>query len=181
MKRKPKILRIILLAIISCVIGIAIYNINAKMLLRDSYPMIEGFATNVILSGSMEPELSVDDMIVVHEQDSYNTDDIVVFIDKGNVPVAHRIISIDDSNNVTTKGDANNTPDKAFDAKNIKGKVIFKIPKLGIFINDYTKIGLVVLVVILLVISFIREAKGRDKDKDKIKSLQDEINRLKQQ
>ena len=141
--------------------------------------MLCGLAFNVIVSGSMEPELSVNDIVFVQQQDDYYPDDIIVYIDENLKPIAHRLIFIDDFNMATTKGDANNAVDESFNVSNIKGKVMFKIPFLGFFFNDYVKILIFLVVVVLLAVSFVDEYKCRKKDKETLEDLQAQIAQLK--
>lgn len=156
-EKKHKIFHISLLVIISVVIGVGIYNINAKFLLHDPFPMMGGLGYSVVVSGSMEPELSIDDLLIVQQQDHYEPGDIIVYVDRSQGIVTHRLVYIDDDNKAVAKGDANNTADKGFGADNIKGKVILKIPKVGVLFNDYVKYTLIMLVLILLVLSFFSE------------------------
>ena len=64
-KKKQLIFRLILFVIISAILGVGIYTMNAKMLMNDMMPMPLGVGMGVVVSGSMEPELSIDDVIFV--------------------------------------------------------------------------------------------------------------------
>ena len=85
-------------------------------------PMPSGFGAAVILSGSMEPELSIDDLIIVKKSDNYDVGDIVVY-QRNYELIVHRIVEIN-GNNVITKGDANNIEDDPISKKQIIGKVV---------------------------------------------------------
>ena len=74
--------------------------------------MLFGYGNAIIVSGSMEPAISVDDMIVFRKQREYSVGDIVLYND-GFVNVTHRIVEIN-GDQVITKGDANNAADKPF-------------------------------------------------------------------
>jgi len=93
----------------------------------DSWPFNNGF--------------SVGDMPVVIGSESYNVGDVVVYDAKQAAPIIHRIIKANDDGTYQTKGD-NNPGQLAFesniDLNQIKGKVIFIIPKIG-----YIKIALI--------------------------------------
>ena len=115
------ILRVSLLALVAVIIGVNIYTLNASRLAGNAVPMPFGFGVSVVLSGSMESELSIGDLIFISERDGYEVGDVVVYQD-GGIAVVHRIISID-GETVTTKGDANNTPDAAISMESIKGEV----------------------------------------------------------
>ena len=73
-KKKIKqnaIWRHILLVICGLLLGINIYLTNAYNLLGNKLPMPFGYGTAVVLSGSMEPTFSKDDLIIVKKKDRY--------------------------------------------------------------------------------------------------------------
>jgi len=92
----------------------------------------------VVVSESMVPTLNIGDIIVVKGEDNYSINDIVVYRSPlYRKPIVHRIIAIKDGHYIT-KGDHNAFPDPGTIApaggitkKDIQGKVIFVIPKLG--------------------------------------------------
>ena len=181
MKKKLKaILRIIIITLVAIILGVNIYSINATRLAGDSLPMPFGVGAAVVLSGSMEPELSVGDMLIVTESESYSVGDVVVYQD-GRMSVTHRIVSISD-NEVITCGDANNVSDAPIAIESIKGRVVFAIPFIGYIANAIkTPIGTIVilaLAVFLLERSFRVEKEKDDKELEDIKA---EIEKLKQQ
>lgn len=83
----------------------------------------------VVLSGSMEPALSVNDVIFFVKQDGYKAGDIVVFSDDGTKSV-HRIVK-SSPKEIVTKGDFNNAEDKPITPDKIIGKVRLKLPAIG--------------------------------------------------
>lgn len=182
MKDKKKtlklVLRIVALSLVAVFFGFNIYLWNAQSLTGNALPMPFGVGTAIVLSGSMEPALSVDDLIIVQRQDSYELGDMVVFQSGGSV-VVHRIIELD-GDMVTTKGDANNAPDEEMSISNIKGVVIGHIPNAGgvvrIAKTPIFSIGLLVLAIFLLERSYRKEKKQDDDEMDKLK---EEIARLK--
>ena len=164
---------------VSVLIGHGLFLLNAKLVLHEQLPMIGGFGHAVVLSGSMEPVISVNDLIIIKKQDSYEVDDIITYIDDKNTLVTHRIIEINNSV-VKAKGDANNTADTNFDTERIKGKVIAIIPKLGyavIFLqNPFCIICVVALAFIFLERSYSKEEKDKSND---IASIKAEIEKIK--
>lgn len=182
MSRKKKKLRtigrIILLAVISFLVGLKIYGWNAQTLAGNEMPMPFGWGISVVLSGSMEPELSVDDLVFVHEADSYNVDDIVVYQDKS-LLIIHRIISID-GDEVITKGDANNTEDDPIKTSKIKGRAVCTIPGAGAVMRFLKTPAMTVLLIIAAVVLFeapyFIERRRANEEQEKIK---EEIRRLK--
>ena len=176
---KP-ILRISLLVLVALIIGMNLYTLNASRIAGNTVPMPFGVGAAVVLSGSMEPALSVGDLVIVAESSSYGVGDMVVYQD-GRMAVTHRIISITDGK-VVTKGDSNNTEDSPIALEQLKGKVVLAIPLVGYAINAIkTPIGtlcIIALAIFLLERSFRAE---KQKDDEALDAIRAEIERLKQQ
>ena len=139
-----------------------------------------GYGAAVVLSGSMEPEMSKGDLIIVSKSDSYVLNNVVVFQD-GNTLVVHRIIAID-GDTITTQGDANTVADNPIDKTVIKGEVIACIPWIGEIVNliktPIGTIGIIALAILLIEIPRRNEKKNDDEERQKIV---EEIERLKKQ
>ena len=173
-----KIGRVLLLAIISLIIGIRLYNWNAQMLAGNQMPMPFGWGFSVVLSGSMEPKLSVNDLVIVHEQDSYAVGDIVVYQDE-NILVIHEIISINDDE-VITKGEANNVADKPISAADIKGKATLHISFVGALIRFLkTPVGFILVIAAAAVLFELPHLQERKKATEEQEKIKEEIKRLK--
>ena len=170
--------RVVILVVISLVIGIKLYGWNAKTLAGNAMPMPFGWGVSVVLSGSMEPALSVDDLVIVHEQSSYETEDIVVYQDGGSL-VVHRIKSID-GDEIVTQGDANNTADDPISSSDIKGKAVANIPFVGAAVRFLkSPVGFILIIaaaILLFELPYLRERKKATDEQEKIK---EEIRRLK--
>lgn len=77
----------------------------------------------IIESGSMSPLYPVGVKVVAIERPSYKVGDVVVLRHPYYAkPLLHRIVAID-SHTVTTKGDANKTPDRPVHVSRIVGRV----------------------------------------------------------
>ncbi len=88
-----------------------------------------------IASGSMQPEYSVGDMVVVlNKTDGINVGDVIQF-SRDSHTVVHRVTAIEEKDGrfcYTTKGDANNGEDSwKVSEDDIIGKVVTKIPYAG--------------------------------------------------
>lgn len=179
-KKTNTLIRIILLVLISVIIGVGIYTWNAQSLSGNVMPMPFGVGVGVVLSGSMEPELSIDDVIFVVKDDSYEVGETVVYQD-GHMMVVHKIISIEDGM-VTTQGTANNTPDEPMKMEYIKGRVLFSVPKLGVAVSALkTPAATLVMLgaaVLLLIRSYRKEDTGEQAELERIR---EEIERLKEE
>ena len=174
------ILRILLLIICGAILGVNVYSFNANRLVGNRMPMPFGCGAAVVLSGSMEPALSKDDLIIVRKSNNLAVNDIVVFQD-GNSLIVHRIIETD-GKTVTTKGDANNASDQPVSISDIKGKVVFSIPFVGKIVNLIkTPVGILLVIIAaiaLIEIPHIKEKRKHNADRQKII---EEIERLKQE
>ena len=175
---KSPVIRYLVLTLAAVVLGINVYTFNATRLAGDALPMPFGYGASVVLSGSMEPELSVGDLLIVQAQESYQVNDVVVF-QTGRTPVVHRIIAMDEET-VTTQGDANNTPDEPIFKTNLKGEVILVIPMVGHLINQIkTPVGTIVLLALALLFLEGSFKKEKEDDQEAIDALRKEIDRLK--
>ena len=174
------ILRIFLLALCGAVIGFNIYSANANRLVGNQLPMPFGCGAAVVLSGSMEPELSVDDLIFVKESDSYGLWDVVVYQD-GNSLVVHRIIECREDGFIT-KGDANNTDDGLIEFSRIKGKVVFAIPYVGMLVDFVkTPVGTFIIIVLAVLLLEIPRQREKKKDTEELEKIKEEIRKLKEE
>lgn len=125
------------------------------------------FGAYVIISGSMEPNIHVYDVIVTNRVDDttkLKKGDVITFYSNDKrfygATVTHRIIEVIDAEKgiFRTQGDANNVEDDALTMKdNIIGKVVMRVPQLGriqFFIASKGGWLLVVLVPCLCIISY---------------------------
>lgn len=170
---KKTIFRYIVFSFIGIVLGLFVYTQNAKGLLKDKIPMPFGYGMSVVLSGSMESRLSVDDLVIIKATDNYKVNDIVLFQD-GNSLVIHRIIEID-GDTVTTKGDANNVADEPINKRQIKGVLVYDIAGLGAMVNILKQ---PVSVFIILAAAFLLTEFSYRKEKDTDTEELDEIKKM---
>ena len=63
-KKIKTILRITVLVLVSAVLGVNLYTWNARSLLGNALPMPFGYGAAVVLTGSMEPTIMTDDLII---------------------------------------------------------------------------------------------------------------------
>ncbi|KMW17908.1 signal peptidase I [Enterocloster citroniae] len=127
-------------------------------------PELFGWSRAVILSGSMEPSMSIGDLVIVQREKEYRVGDIVVF-DSGGLSVTHRILEKAQEGFVT-KGDANNVPDKELLSENhIIGRVAVVIPMVGkavLFLKNPAGMMLIMMLAIWLIwgADVVRMVKG---------------------
>ncbi len=179
MKHKIKkiLKRFVPVVLVALLLGILIYNVNAKLLLGNQLPMPLGVGVSVVLSGSMEPTFSKDDVIIVKPTDDIYVDQIVVYQD-GDSMTVHRIVEIN-GDKVITQGDANESPDSPINVSAIKGEVVFMIPSMGVVVKLFQQPLVIVLMLALAIVLFegsFRKEKSRRRDE--LDELREEIKRL---
>ena len=144
-----------ILVLILCVNIVIMIKAN---LYKDKVPGIFGYKPFVVLSGSMQSQINVGDLVIVREIDAnkLNVNDIIAYRD-GKIVTTHRIKEVlKDNNDVCfkTKGDSNNTMDDGVVcSKDIEGRYVFKINKLGnliIFIQQPTGFFIMLLSILLI-------------------------------
>ena len=167
-----KLIKLLTFAVVSFVIGLNIYYLNASVIMGNPMPIPFGYGFAVILSGSMEPELSIDDIIMVKEKDHYEVGDIVVF-QKDYTLVVHRIIK-KEGNEIITKGDANNIEDSPITEEKIKGIVVKHFEGAGEIVSFIkSPLGLLTFFSISGYLYYLTnklERIRKDKEIDKLKS-----------
>lgn len=133
MKKLEKVIQIIintclvfsLIAILFCASGF----IQLKALKRP-YVDFFGYTFFSVATGSMRPTLEVQDIIIVKITDDVKVGDVITYRDNKDF-VTHRVVS-NNKDKFITKGDYNNTEDKPIESKQVVGKMVCKIPNLGV-------------------------------------------------
>ena len=149
MRSKPlRILSALITAALALLLAANVYVIAARAVTGEPQPTVFGFSAAVVVTGSMSPAIEPGDLVVCRSSADYTVGDVITFR-SGTSLVTHRIVGSAE-NGYTTKGDANNVAD-ADPVPNgaIVGRVVFTVPKLGIFIEKLrTPLGMTVLVLI---------------------------------
>lgn len=192
LKKIVKIITNTILVILFIILAIIIF-VKAKTLLNgNNYFELFGYSVFEVATGSMEPAISKNDIIITKKSNSYEINDVITFAKDKNY-ITHRILS---KNNDTyiTKGDANNTADNPVTNEVIIGKVIKVYPNLGIWKKVFTNPKILVIIFVTLVIfdiAFSYEPKTNKKinikklnkeepeiTKNEIKEIKDNIDDL---
>lgn len=100
-----------------------------------------GYNKSYIDSWPLKNGFGVGDILVVVKTNDLRIGDVVVFKNRcQNIPIAHRIIAINEDSTFQTKGDNNYEQnispcynEKSISKEDIYGKVVLVIPKIGIF------------------------------------------------
>lgn len=175
---KKTVCRYIVFSFMGIVLGLFVYTQNAKGLLKDKMPMPFGYGMSVVLSGSMESRLSVDDLVIIKATNDYKVNDIVLF-QEGNSLVIHRITHID-GDTVTTKGDANNVADEPINKSQIKGVLVYDIAGLGAVVNILKQpVSVFIILAAALLLTELSYRKEKDNDTEELDEIKKMIEELK--
>lgn len=160
------------LNIIIYIIMIIIMTYNISLIIQsvlnpNKTPSFLGIKTYVIISGSMEPNINIGDIVITKDKEKDLQIGDIISYRKGHSVITHRITQINKNENgditYKTKGDNNNTEDSEEIAnEDIEGKVVKIIPKLG-------KASLVlqnkVIIIVVLIILYMYISKNYKRNK----------------
>ena len=137
-----------------------LYIVVSPKIFKNFYPF--GIKTAIVLTGSMEPTLNIDDFVILRElKGRVNVNDIVSYKRPGEKnEVLHRVVSVN-KNIVITKGDANNKEDDPIDVMQITGVYVRKVKKKKKIITFFTKpLGVSFTVTLFLIILLFPTSKN---------------------
>ena len=169
-KIAKKVIEIIAIILIYNIILIALSSAN-----KISVVNILGYKSYIIKTNSMEPTISINDVVITKKvkKEKIKKGDVITFLQDGEV-ITHRITQIDDNGNYTTKGDNNNIEDIfKITYENIEGKHILTIPYLGKIVQVLdNKIVFLIITLIILIFMLItiqnQEKRENRREKKKI-------------
>ena len=174
-----KSIKIVFGTILLFIVGVNIYSIIMQIKNKDVMPMPFGIGMAVVLSGSMEPVLSIDDLIVVKNDNNFRVGDVIVY-QNNNRLVVHRIITINDEE-IITKGDANDAEDKPILKENIKGKLVYHLEGFGKYVNFIkTPLGIGCVLIITILLFFVTRDKKEEIELDDNNLLEKKDNLVKE-
>jgi signal peptidase len=154
------ILNPILFIILVAVLSLVLTNSNDASAPRQLF----GYSAMTILTHSMDDVYPQHSLIIVKKLDpeTVQVGDDITFLRKDNVTATHRVINIYENYNdwgmrgFQTKGTNNPAPDvEIVAAKNIVGKVLICIPKLGIIIKTIRANIIMTAVLLALFVVFL--------------------------
>ena len=178
---KRRIINIIIFLSLQLLVLVVANGLYQNLVIEDAKYGLFGIGDAVVVSGSMVPEINVNDLILYRNEDpsQYAIGDVVIFerleSDGTTAHIVHRIVAMDDVY-VTTKGDANQMEDVPILRSQIIGRVFLIIPKFGVIRDFYLSvhgwiitIGILLLITALYIVSEValtrRELKKISSDK----------------
>lgn len=137
-----------------------------------------------IVSESMEPTFYKDDLVIVKKckMQELQKGDIITF-KQDDRTISHRMIAItqeDGEFKFITKGDNNDILDKeTVEMKDVYGKVLFSVKKIGKFIHYIQNVrGLINIVIFIVIIYVLISLRDNQKNSRKIKRKKYEIKKI---
>ena len=173
-----KILKGIIITISIFIILINITLIVKSETNKNKVPDFLGFTPFIIVSGSMEPNIKTDNVIITKKinQEDIKVGDIISYKDiENNIIITHRVTNIVNQDGQTfyeTKGDNNALKDKNLvSASQIQGKYLFTIPIIGKVISYVkTPSGMGLVLTFIICIYVLYDIAAREYMKKKYKA-----------
>ena len=177
LKKIIKIIVNVFTVILLLLLGLVIYGKAVLTFTDNMYPNYFGYTFFEVVSGSMEPTLHINDVILVKVTNkNLKEKDIIAFNDEDAV-ITHRILFIN-GDVITVKGDNNDVVDKPITKEQVIGKVVKVYPELGIWKKVLTEPKILFgIFITLLLFDFALSYNGKEKKKKdkKEKNKEEEI------
>lgn len=153
------------LMLIACLILVPILIMNLSILFQantdaDKVPSVFGYKPFIVLSGSMETDIKVGDLILTKTVDptTLTVGDVVAFRDAAGTITTHRIIEMVDCHHDTcfiTKGDNNSSQDQQLvELSDVEGIYVGRIPGVGNMLNSLSEPTTIIIVVLGITVIF---------------------------
>ena len=166
----------LMILLLILLVGYNIY-VSAARASGQALPKLFGWSNAVVISGSMKPELEVNDVVIAHEQKEYQAGDVVLFRGESGKTVCHRILSREPDGFVT-RGDANNAPDqRRVPPGDVYGKVVLVIPRVGVIQQVLAKPGVLALVggaiALVVFLPYFQQGHKKERQQEQKGSLEE--------
>lgn len=153
------------LFIIAVAILVPILLVNLSIMFqantdKEKIPSVFGYKPFIVLSGSMETDIRVGDLIITREVDptTLKIGDVIAFRDPEQTVTTHRIIEIVDCYNDTcfiTKGDNNSSQDQQLvELGDVEGIYAARIPGVGNMLKSLSEPATIIIVVLAITVVF---------------------------
>lgn len=169
-KIRKKILSFLIIPIIIVLVLLCGYIGYLKLIKKTDDINIFGFRQYMVLTGSMEPNYNIGDLIIVKEksEEEIKVGDVINYISSnGKDTITHRVVEIVKENGQTkykTKGDNNSSIDSSLVTYDqIQGITVFKIDKIGVIITNFLTGTGAFIVLLIIVLSYIFSNKAEEK------------------
>ena len=176
LKKIIKIIVNIFTGFLLLLLALVLYGKAVLTFGNNIFPNYFGYTFFEVASGSMEPTLKINDVIIVKiTKDNLNKGDIIAFYN-GKTVITHRIVFVE-GNIITVKGDNNNVVDKPITKEQVIGKIVKIFPELGIWKKVLTEPKILFgIFITLLLFDFALSYDGKDK-KNEVKKEKNKKNK----
>ena len=165
LKKIFKIVVDVLTFIVFIILALIIYSKVKMIVTGNDYFDMFGYSIFTVATGSMEPAISQNDIIIIKAKDDYFEKEIVTF-KSDKAYVTHRIIE-KRGDTFVTKGDANNTKDVEIEKSSIIGKVVKILHNAAIWQKIFSSPKVIIAIfVTLMLFDFAFSYKGIQKKKN---------------
>lgn len=168
-RKIKKLVKFVLYPIALFIVIGAMDILYQKIIKKEDDINLFGFRPYIVLSGSMEPNLQVGDLVVAGQvgEEQIETGDVITFEGADGAVITHRVVDIiikDGEKLCQTKGDNNNAKDTGLvSIESIKGKYIFKISGAGKIILQILSPSGLMLIIFILTVGYIATSKKSDR------------------
>ncbi len=175
LKKIIKIIVNVFTGILLLLLGLVIYGKAVLTFTDNMYPNYFGYTFFEVVSGSMEPTLRINDVIIVKVTNKDLKEKDIIAFNGENAVITHRILFIN-GDVITVKGDNNDVVDKPITKEQVIGKVVKVYPELGLWKKVLTEPKILFgIFITLLLFDFAlsyngKESKKKDKNKEEILS-----------
>jgi len=156
-----RIFSVVLAVVLLLVLCLNISTLWAVGRIKQGRHVTSGYFCAIISSGSMEPTVSVNDLLLVRGEESYQPGDVITYISPRGNMVTHRVFELTEDGYIT-QGDANNVPDGTISKQRVLGRVVYIAPGVGAITEGLsTPMGIAFIVCICLLIWLINRVRRR--------------------
>ena len=148
MKKKKKIDFVMIILII--ILLILLFFLAELKIFGKRYINFCGYTVFQVVTGSMEPAIRINDIVIVKLTDDVNQNDIITYKLENNF-ITHRVVKKTDEE-IITKGDANNTEDNPITQDMIVGKVVYIISNVAVWIKVFKEPKVIVALLISIIL-----------------------------
>ncbi len=166
-----------LFIILLILLSISFYSWVQISIIHKPYSSFMGYSIFEVVTGSMSGTIEINDYIIVKETKDIKLKDIITFKDKDSL-VTHRVMEIK-SDSIVTKGDANNSEDIELKYEDVIGKVVYVLPKGGVWKKVFTDYN--VLIMLFVTMTFFTIYFSLDEKKEEKKNKKNSKKVLKQE
>lgn len=169
-EKRRKIFKIISFPFVIIILLLVFYAGYLKYIKKENDINILGFRQYMVDTGSMEPQYSVGDLIIIKEtpKEKIQVGDVINYTSANGIDtITHRVVEILEKDGETyykTKGDNNNEEDPDLvNFNQVQGVLVFKISKLGTIIEKMLTENGIIIILAFIILLYLRDEKKEEK------------------